>query len=161
MSSRREQLRALTRQIASALADERVRRHHADEPLATLEEERSIARRVAKERLTGPASAAPWGRPTLSDPDERALIEEAIAGVLGLGRLEPLLEDEEITDIHIRGNCPVWVKMRDGSRSSVGPLVDTDEELVEFIRRIATRMCARETRFDGSLRRWTSPSVPR
>lgn len=148
MSSRREQLRALTRQIASALADERVRRHHADEPLATLEEERSIARRVAGEHLAGPATTAPWGRPPLPDPDQRALIEEAIAGVLGLGRLEPLLEDEEITDIHVRGNCPVWVKKRDGSRSSVGPLVDTDEELVEFIRRIATRMCARETRFD-------------
>ena len=148
MSSRREQLRALTRQIATALADERVRRHHADEPLATLEEERSIARRVAGEHLAGPATTAPWGRPPLPDPDQRALIEEAIAGVLGLGRLEPLLEDDEITDIHVRGNCPVWVKKRDGSRSSVGPLVDTDEELVEFIRRIATRMCARETRFD-------------
>lgn len=148
MVSRREQLRALTRQIASALADERVRRHNADEPLATLEEERAIARRVAGEHLAGPTAAAPWGRPSLPDPDERALIEEAIAGVLGLGRLEPLLEDEEITDIHIRGNCPVWVKMRDGSRSSVSPLVDTDDELIEFIRRIATRMCARETRFD-------------
>ena len=118
MGSRREQLRALTRQIASALADERVRRHHADEPLATLEEERAIARRVATEHLAGPTAAAPWGRSPIPEPDERALIEEAIAGVLGLGRLEPLLENEEITDIHVRGNCPVWLKMRDGMQGA-------------------------------------------
>ncbi|MFZ9393787.1 MAG: CpaF family protein [Ilumatobacteraceae bacterium] len=149
-TARREQIRGLTRRIAAALADERVRRHHADEPLATLEEERTLARRVAMEHLSVASPADPWGRPSVPSPDTRALVEEAISGVLGLGRLEPLLEDEDITDIHVRGNSTVWLKMRDGRRESVPAIVDSDEELVELIRRIATRMCVRETRFDPS-----------
>ena len=57
--------------------------------------------------------------------------ESVIAGVLGLGRLQPLLEDADISDIHIRGASPVWVKRRDGSRICVEPIVDSDEELIE------------------------------
>lgn len=154
MTTRREQVRALTRHIATALADDRVRRHNADEPLATIEEERMIARRVAGEHLAGGSPTSAWGRHSLADPSDKSLVEEAIAGVLGMGRLEPLLEDDDITDIHVRGNSPAWVKRRDGSRASMSPLVDTDDDLVDLIRRISTRMCARETRFDP-----TNPEV--
>lgn len=86
MTTRREQVRALTRHIATALADDRVRRHNADEPLATIEEERMIARRVAGEHLAGGSPAGAWGRHSLADPDDKSLVEEAIAGVLGMGR---------------------------------------------------------------------------
>lgn len=145
---RRLRIRKLTREIASALAEERVRRHSADEPVATLEEERALARRVAQRLLEADFTPDPWGPPGAFDAENKGLVEEAIAGVLGLGRLEPLLEDDEITDIHVRGCAPVWLKRRDGTRHAVAPIVDTDEELVEFIRRIATRMANREMRFD-------------
>ena len=145
---RRSVVRQLTREIASALADERVRRHSADEPDASPEEERALARSVAAGSLSATGLTDPWAPPGTVDPASRGLIEEAIAGVLGLGRLEPLLEDDDITDIHVRGCAPVWVKHRDGSRHCVPSIVDTDDELVEFIRRIATRMANREMRFD-------------
>lgn len=145
---RRSTIRNMTRDIATALAEERVRRHAADETDATPEEERALARLVAQRHFSSERSEGPWSPPGTFAPENCGLIEEAIAGVLGLGRLEPLLEDDEITDIHIRGCAPVWVKHRDGSRRSVNPIVDSDDELVEFIRRIATRMAAREMRFD-------------
>ncbi|MEY4116321.1 MAG: hypothetical protein RIQ32_1080, partial [Actinomycetota bacterium] len=72
-----------------------------------------------------------------------------IAQVLGLGRLQPLLEDDEISDIHVRGSCRVWVKLRNGQRETRDPIVDTDEELVELVRRAATRMSQQERRFDA------------
>jgi Flp pilus assembly CpaF family ATPase len=61
-----------------------------------------------------------------------------------------LLEDDDISDIHIRGNKPLWVKKRNGERVELPPIVNTDGELIDLIRRIATRMGHREQRFDPS-----------
>lgn len=140
--------RRLTRAIAESLANERVRRHAAELPAPTPEEERAHARSAAHDFLNADRPSDPWGAPIPADINDRRTVEQAIAGVLGLGRLEPLLEDDEITDIHVRGNAPAWVKRQDGSRENVGPIVETDAELVEFVRRIATRMSDRELRFD-------------
>lgn len=140
----------VARVIASALADDRVRRHNEDLPAPTLDEERQLARYTATNHLAQVRDVDSWGFGGIPDHDDRSLIEESIAQVLGLGRLEPLLEDEDISDIHIRGNKPVWIKKRNGERAELPPIVKTDAELVELIRRIATRMGHREQRFDPS-----------
>jgi len=138
----------IARAIAHALADDRVRRHQLDVEMATEDEERALARRVGESFFS--TSEDSWGMSTPHDLGERLLIDEAISRVLGLGKLEQLLDDDEISDIHIRGNRPVWVKLRNGSRRQCAPIVESDEELVELIRRIATRMGHREQRFDPS-----------
>jgi len=140
----------VARVIASALADDRVRRHNEDLPAPTVDEERQLARYTATNHLAQAREFDSWGFGGIPDHDDRSLIEESIAQVLGLGRLEPLLEDEEISDIHVRGNKPVWIKKRNGERIELPPIVKTDTELVELIRRIATRMGHREQRFDPS-----------
>jgi Flp pilus assembly CpaF family ATPase len=78
------------------------------------------------------------------------IADAVIAGVLGLGRLQRLLEDPDISDIHVRGAYPVWVKWRNGTRTCVEPIVDSDEELIELIRRAATRLVRNEQRFDAA-----------
>lgn len=138
----------LARRVAEALADERMRRHRADEPAPSPDEERVIARRAAERHLG--ATADPFGASLLPDASTRHLVDEAVARVIGLGRLEPLLDDDEITDIHVRGCRPVWVKTRDGRREQRDPIVESDDELVELVRRIAARMGGREQRFDPS-----------
>ena len=138
----------LSRIIAAALADDRVRRHNEDLPEPTLDEERQLARLTASTALANTRPINQWGFDSIPDIDDRTLIEDAISQVLGLGRLEPLLEDDNISDIHVRGNRPVWVKTRNGRRLQYPPLVQTDEELVDLIRRIASRMGHREQRFD-------------
>jgi Flp pilus assembly CpaF family ATPase len=138
----------LARSIASALADDRVRRHNEDEPAPTIDDERQLARHTASAVLAQARPVDAWGFETIPETDERRLIDDAIAQVLGLGKLEPLLEDEDISDIHIRGNRPVWVKTRSGERIEHPPIVSTDEELIDLIRRIASRMGHREQRFD-------------
>ena len=146
----REVIKRVHRAVATALADDRVRRHSADAEPATIDEERTIARHAAMEALAGLRPSDPWGGPVPTGVDDRRIVEEAIASILGLGRLEPLLENDDITDIHVRGNAPVWVKLRDGRRERLDPLVESDAELVDFIRRVATRMAQREMRFDPS-----------
>ena len=102
--------------IASALADDRVRRHNEDLPSPSTDEERQLARATASYVLAQSRSTDSWGFDALPGQEDRLIIEQAIAQVLGLGRLEPLLEDDDISDIHVRGNRPVWVKMRSGER---------------------------------------------
>jgi hypothetical protein len=136
--------------IASALADDRVRRHNEDLPSPSTDEERQLARATASYVLAQSRSTDSWGFDALPGQEDRRIIEQAIAQVLGLGRLEPLLEDDDISDIHVRGNRPVWVKMRSGERRELPPIVESDDELVELIRRIAARKGHREQRFDAA-----------
>jgi Flp pilus assembly CpaF family ATPase len=138
----------VARAIATALADDRVRRHNEDQLPPSVDEERHLARLTAAGVLAKARPLDAWGLDAIPDPDDRQIIDEAIAQVLGLGRLEPLLDDDEISDIHIRGNFPVWVKTRNGERREHPPIVQTDAELVDLIRRIASRMGHREQRFD-------------
>jgi Flp pilus assembly CpaF family ATPase len=137
----------VARAIAHALADDRVRRHQLDLIPASDEEEKILARRAGESIFRG---SDEWGASSPVDLTERLIIDEAISRVLGLGKLEHLLDDEDVTDIHIRGNRPVWLKMRNGERRMSSPIVDSDDELVELIRRIASRMGHREQRFDPS-----------
>ena len=138
----------VARAIATALADDRVRRHNEDQLPPSVDEERHMARLTAAGVLAKARPLDAWGFDAIPNPDDRQIIDEAIAQVLGLGRLEPLLEDDEISDIHSRGNIPVCVKTRNGERREHPPIVQTDAELVNLIRRIASRMGHREQRFD-------------
>ena len=148
MSAASPTIPEVARAIATALADDRVRRHNEDQIPPSVDEERHMARLTAAGVLAKARPLDAWGFDAIPDPDDRQIIDEAIAQVLGLGRLEPLLEDDEISDIHIRGNFPVWVKTRNGERREHPPIVQTDAELVDLIRRIASRMGHREQRFD-------------
>ena len=138
----------VARAIATALADDRVRRHNEDQLPPSVDEERHMARLTAAGVLAKARPLDAWGFDAIPNPDDRQVIDEAIAQVLGLGRLEPLLEDDDISDIHIRGNFPVLVKTRNGERREHPPIVQTDAELVDLIRRMASRMGHREQRFD-------------
>ena len=136
--------------LGDLLADERLDRRARNLREPTNDEEREFARTaVHAELLRLAATRRAEGKSVLTIFDEAAISSAAIAQVLGLGRLQPLLEDDEISDIHVRGSCRVWVKLRNGQRETRDPIVDTDEELVELIRRAATRLSRQERRFDA------------
>jgi pilus assembly protein CpaF len=66
---------------------------------------------------------------------------------VGLGGLQPLLDDPDIETININGHAAVFVIRRDGSRHQVAPVAASDEELVALLRALAARG-AHERRFD-------------
>ncbi|MFM8482920.1 MAG: CpaF family protein [Actinomycetota bacterium] len=89
----------------------------------------------------------------LAIPDTNAeadLTRRAIDTLLGFGPLQRLLNDPDITDIHVRGSAPIWVKRRDGSRLELDPVVASDDELVRLVRNVASRSRHGERRFDAS-----------
>ena len=141
---------ALASRLGDLLADERLDRRARNLREPTNDEEREFARTaVHAELLRLAATRRAEGKSVLTIFDEAAISSAAIAQVLGFGRLQPLLEDDEISDIHVRGSCRVWVKLRNGQRETRDPIVDTDDELIELIRRAATRLSRQERRFDA------------
>ena len=60
MTDVRDTRKMLTRAIAEALAEDRVRRHSEERPMADEEEERTIARHAARAALESLGSARGW-----------------------------------------------------------------------------------------------------
>ena len=63
----------------------------------------------------------------------------AAAELAGLGRLQPLLEDDTIQDVNINGCDEVWVIRADGSKTASEPVADSDDDLLKLGQRMARR----------------------
>ena len=139
-------VRSLADLVADVLAEQRL--HDAENNVASSPElESELARNTVRNELGRLLAKRP---PDAWPPiDEDSITKEVIAHVLGLGGLEALLADPDISDIHVRGCDSVWVKLRDGRRERRGPIVSSDEELVSLVRRAGTRFSRSEKRFDA------------
>jgi len=117
----------------------------------TADDERQLARRliateldrVAEDRLAA-------GLDPMALDAEHALADAVLANTMGLGRLQPHLDDPDVQDVHVRGSESTWLKLRDGTRREAPPVVDSDDELIELVRLVATRMGRAERRFDAA-----------
>ena len=67
-----------------------------------------------------------------------ATVRAVLAALFGAGRLEPLLGDPDVTNIEIVGCDQVWLTRRDGRVEPGPPVADSDEQLVEQVRQLAT-----------------------
>lgn len=126
----------------------RLSAHAANTDPAAGEEYRALARRVIRQVLDERASRAlASGQQVLDRHTEEAIARQVLARVCGLGPLEALLEDAEIENVNLTGT-QVWVRYADGWREQLPPIVDSAEELVALVRRIAADAPTGERRFD-------------
>ncbi len=109
---------------------------------------RELARTLVGEVLSARAlQRAHAGLVTWTIEEEMALGEAVMAALFGLGRLQPLVDDEEIENIEANGCDDVWLSYADG-RQERGPAIATsDDELVELIQNLGARMGASERTF--------------
>jgi Flp pilus assembly CpaF family ATPase len=128
--------------LTDALVELRHRSRLDGRSLGLDEEDRAV-RDVARAFFDAPERSSYVDR-------ELDLTKRAIDVVLGCGPLQTLLDDPDITDVHVRGDRPVWVKYRDGRREARAPLVNSPDELVALVRTLATRSRNGERRFDAS-----------
>jgi Flp pilus assembly CpaF family ATPase len=71
-------------------------------------------------------------------PQEDDALRRAVYDLLyRAGRLQPYLDDERVEDILIQGPGEVWLDYGDGMRRKVGPIADSEEELLEMLRELA------------------------
>ncbi|WKU03398.1 CpaF family protein [Micromonospora sp. HUAS LYJ1] len=107
-----------------------------------------IAEYIAEELLTYAGEIITAGRTPLSRQTEAALARALRDSFLGLGGLQPLLDDPQVEDIFVNGCDNVWVRTTDGRSRRVPPVATTDEELVDLVRTAAARSGQEERRFD-------------
>lgn len=88
------------------------------------------------------------GQRVLSVDEEDEVAQFISDALFGLGRLQRLLDDPSIENIDANGCDRVFVRYSDGTTERVGPIADTDEDLIELIRRAAARLGTTERRFD-------------
>ncbi|WP_433347678.1 CpaF family protein [Microtetraspora malaysiensis] len=77
------------------------------------------------------------GRDVPSLAEERLLAEAVYNEIFELGRLQPFVDDPEVENIDVNGCDQVWITYSDGRKMLGPPVADSDEELVENIRRWA------------------------
>lgn len=71
----------------------------------------------------------------LSRPEKHRLFEQIVAEILGFGPLQPLLEEEGITEIMVNGAKNIYVE-RKGKLSRVPVSFESDEHVMRIIDRI-------------------------
>jgi pilus assembly protein CpaF len=71
--------------------------------------------------------------------EQRELVESLIADMLGLGPLEPLIDDETVTDIMVNGARQVYVERR-GKLELTGVRFRDDDHVMNVATRIVTRV---------------------
>ncbi|SDT02076.1 Pilus assembly protein, ATPase of CpaF family [Friedmanniella luteola] len=79
--------------------------------------------------------------------------EAVFHALFGLGRLQPLVDDDRIENIIITGHDRVWLERTDGRTVAGEPVADSDAELVDFLVFLASRSEVNARPF--------SPAVPR
>ena len=92
-------------------------------------------------------SALIAGEIRLTDEDEREF-RSNVRGLMGGGALVPLLDRDDVENIHILGHDMVVLSLADGSRIMGPPLAGSEEELVMMIRHLAATAGHTSRRFD-------------
>lgn len=148
----------LVRQIRLAVAahQEEADRHSAPgqgEPQAPAAEHAHVLGLVQEEITAWVVRRAQAGHPPVSPAFERDLAQAVMASMSGLGALLPLLEREDVENIHIHGHDQVWLELADGSMQSWPYVVaDSDATLTAMVADLAARM--------GQTAREFSPATP-
>jgi Flp pilus assembly CpaF family ATPase len=131
-------VKRLRGEVGDQLADQR-RRDAASglQPMSS-EDERQFARAIIAQVLEEHArSEITSGRPPPNAQDEEELASAIHAALFGVGRLQPLLEDQQIENIDINGCDRVFLGYADGREVLGEPVAESDEELIELIQVLA------------------------
>ena len=102
--------------------------------------QREAGRAIIADLLHGAAGERiDAGTPAWTLAEQAALAAAVEAALFGLGRLQPLVDDDAVENIIITGHDRVTLELTDG-RLVPGPAVaDTDQELIDFLVFLASR----------------------
>lgn len=128
----------LRSQVAEALRQERRQRDEDGRARLHPEDEQrlgwSLIRRVLQDHHADQLQA---GIALPAAEQDTATSEAVHAALFGLGRLQPLINDQSLHEINIAGCDDVWLIGEDGKHRGE-PVADSDEELVDWVRTMAT-----------------------
>lgn len=127
---------ALFRGQASERLVERLGEDRGKDPAA----EKQVGREIIRTLLDDAAADLLHdGEQAWSAAAQDALAEGIFNALFGLGRLQPLVDDDRVENIIISGAENVWVETIDGELIRKEPVADSDKELLDELAFIATR----------------------
>lgn len=139
----------LHRIVGEALTATHASHDEAGNGRLSLSDERALARKLLADELRRlAADAYSAGQAPLDEPTEDAVTVAVLDRLHGLARLQPLLDDPSIRDIHISGSDRVWLTLRDGTKERGPAVAASDDELVDLIATAARRLGRSERRWD-------------
>jgi Flp pilus assembly CpaF family ATPase len=131
-------VKRLRGEVGDRLAEQRRADLGAGLPVMSAEDERQFARALIGQALEGHARAEITGGRVPPNAEQEEELAAAIhAALFGVGRLQPLLEDESIENIDINGFDRVFLGFADGREVMGEPVAENDAELVELIQVLA------------------------
>ncbi|MGW0436482.1 CpaF family protein [Micromonospora sp. NPDC003197] len=110
----------------------------------TTDEEDAERTRLAAVVVAEYADATRRAGTPMPATEERALLDQVTAELVGLGRLQSLLVDDSIEEVHILGCDLVRITRHGGGVDWGEPIADSDEEMVEILQAAARRAGATE-----------------
>ncbi|MGB4867349.1 MAG: ATPase, T2SS/T4P/T4SS family [Hyphomicrobium sp.] len=106
----------------------------------SLEAQRELGRSIILELLNAAAQEAISDGSAVFDPTQQQRMAQAIFDALfGLGRLQPLVDDERVENVEVYGCDDVLLEHADGSLHTGPAVAESDQELIEFLGFVATR----------------------
>ena len=131
-------VKRLRGEVGDRLAEQRRRDAASGLQPMSGEDERQFARALVAQVLEEHArSEITLGRPPPNAAEEEELAAAIHAALFGVGRLQPLLEDQQIENIDVNGCDRVFLGYADGREVMGEPVAESDEELVELIQILA------------------------
>ncbi len=113
------------------------------------DDEAMLARRLINEQLERlAAESLANNEPVLREAEEAAVARAVFDRIFQLGRLQPLIDDEQIVNIVANGHDQVFAEYADGSKVGCGPIASSDGEMVEMLREIGRRYGLSEREFN-------------
>jgi len=102
--------------------------------------QRELGRAIILDLLDAEArSALTGGRLPADAATQQRLARAVYDALFGLGRLQPLVDDERVENIEVNGCDRVTLQFADGTRVPGPAVADSDDELVDFLAFIASR----------------------
>ncbi len=130
-----------SRQLTEALAGETL----------SSAQQRELGRAIILELLDASAEQEMTAGRLLWTPQQQQQMAEAVFDALfGLGRLQPLVDDDRVENIMITGYDRVILEDSDGQLRQGPPVAESDEELLEFLAFLASRSEANARSFSES-----------
>ncbi|MFC5952157.1 CpaF family protein [Pseudonocardia lutea] len=131
----------------------RLERHEGRERLTAADQRQLVRSWVEQELAVEARRRLNSGKALLSPEAEATVVRQVDNAIWGLGRLQELLDDPDIEDVHITGCDRPYLRLRGGAlRVAPDPIAESDAALVEQIQYIAAH--------HGSSERSFSPAQP-
>lgn len=144
-------VRTLRVQVADRLNEQRRRDQMNGIAPMSPDDEREYSRSLIIQILEDYARLEMADGRTPPTAEEEAGLATAIHSALfGVGRLQPLLDDDGVENIDINGYDHVFVQYNDGREERHGDVAESDEELVELIQVLAAHSGLTSRSFDSA-----------